>query len=293
MSVDALFAHLKTGTTEVCQCWSVTRRDGVAYGFTDHDGPISFGGMTFEADSGLTAAALANSTGLSVDNTEALGLLQSDVINEADIIAGRFDGAEIVNWLVQWSEPANRQVRFAGRIGEITRAAGQFQAELRGIADALNQPQGRSFLRVCSAVLGDGKCRFNLDQAGYRVETEAETSIENRTFRVTASGYVDRWFENGILTVMSGAAQGLQGVIKHDRKSGAKRDVTLWHPIRATIAPGDALRLDPGCDKRATTCRVKFDNLINFQGFPDMPGDDWLMAVPRGSDDADGGSLFR
>ncbi|MDO7631675.1 MAG: phage BR0599 family protein, partial [Loktanella sp.] len=47
------------------------------------------------------------------------------------------------------------------------------------------------------------------------------------------------------------------------------------------------------CDKRAENCRVKFDNLVNFQGFPDIPGEDWLMSVPRSDDDETGGSLVR
>ncbi len=44
----------------------------------------------------------------------------------------------------------------------------------------------------------------------------------------------------------------------------------------------DLLRLEAGCDKRAVTCRYKFDNFVNFQGFPHIPGDDWLVAGPRG-----------
>lgn len=35
-----------------------------------------------------------------------------------------------------------------------------------------------------------------------------------------------------------------------------------------------------GCDKRWATCRAKFGNGANFQGFPDVPGDDFLTAVP-------------
>ncbi len=43
-------------------------------GFTDHDTELSFeGGVVFQPETGMTAAALAQSTGLSVDNTEALG----------------------------------------------------------------------------------------------------------------------------------------------------------------------------------------------------------------------------
>ena len=47
------------------------------------------------------------------------------------------------------------------------------------------------------------------------------------------------------------------------------------------------------CDKRAATCQAKFDNFLNFRGFPHMPGEDWLTAYPRGGQAHDGGSLVR
>lgn len=50
---------------------------------------------------------------------------------------------------------------------------------------------------------------------------------------------------------------------------------------------GDArCRVDPAefpgetCDKQWATCRTKFSNGANFQGFPDIPGDDFLTAAP-------------
>ncbi len=44
------------------------------------------------------------------------------------------------------------------------------------------------------------------------------------------------------------------------------------------------------CDKRWTTCRATFGNGGNFQGFPDLPGDDFLTAVPVQGGRNDGGS---
>ena len=44
------------------------------------------------------------------------------------------------------------------------------------------------------------------------------------------------------------------------------------------------------CDKRWTTCVESFDNGVNFQGFPDIPGDDFLTARPVGTGRNDGGS---
>ncbi len=294
MSKAALIAHLQSDVTHVCQCWLIKRSDGATFGFTDHDCPLVFDGKMFQADSGMSAKALQASTGLSVDNTEAIGLLQSNVIDEADIIAGRFDGAEVFNWLVQWDNVENRQLRFAGTIGEITRQSGQFMAELRGVSEGLNQPLGRSYLRSCSAVLGDDDCAFNLNNAAYRAEIEVISVEDNRTFTVAAPGFNDRWFEQGKLTVLDGDAEGLTGAIKHDRKEpGGIHVITLWHPLRAAVQAGQEIRLDAGCDKRAETCRQKFGNFVNFRGFPDIPGDDWMMSVPRASGDDDGGSLTR
>ncbi|SEW04521.1 phage conserved hypothetical protein BR0599 [Cognatiyoonia koreensis] len=291
MSAADLHAHLAGGQTHVCQCWMIKRRDGRTFGFTDHDGPLVFDGVTFMADSGLSAKALSATTGLSVNNTEAVGLLQSDAIDPEDITAGRFDGAEVTNWLVQWDNVAARQVKFRGTIGEITRSAGAFEAELRGLTDPLNQPLGRSFIKSCSAVLGDVSCGFDLDDPAYYAESIVQKVTDETLLSLPVAGFNASWFAHGRLRVLDGRAKGMVGAIKHDRDAGL-RQITLWEPLTG-LATGDTVRLEAGCDKRADTCREKFANIANFRGFPHIPGDDWLVSVPRASADADGGSLNR
>lgn len=44
------------------------------------------------------------------------------------------------------------------------------------------------------------------------------------------------------------------------------------------------------CDKRWETCVGTFGNGVNFQGFPDIPGDDFLTAYPATGGRNDGGS---
>lgn len=44
------------------------------------------------------------------------------------------------------------------------------------------------------------------------------------------------------------------------------------------------------CDQRWATCRDRFANAVNFQGFPDIPGDDYLAAVPTAGERNDGRS---
>jgi len=289
--MSGLLAHLGLGVTTTCRCWALTRRDGVVMGFTDHDRALAFDGVAFRPDTGLSALALQQTTGLSVDNTEALGALSDAAIREADIEAGRYDGAELRAWLVNWQDVAARTLIFAGTIGELRRAGGAFEAELRGLTDALNVPLGRVYQKSCSAVLGDRDCGFDLDTPGYVAERAVEAVEENRVFRFgEMGGFAEDWFRHGVIRVLSGAATGLTGVIKRDRVEGMGRVIELWQPLGATVLQGDVLRIEAGCDKRMETCQFKFDNLLNFQGFPDIPGDDWTITDPTKSPALDGGS---
>lgn len=293
MSEASLYAHLKSGVTTTCRAWAVTRRDGQQFGFTDHDKGLSFDGIDFKADSGLTSRALQQTTGLAVDNTEAVGALSDAVVTEADLLSGRYDTAEVVAWLVNWADVADRVVQFRGTIGEVTRSAGAFRAELRGLTEALNQPQGRVFQRSCGAILGDRRCGFDLTEPGYYAQLAAGAVFDRRQFTFSAlPGFDDRWFERGRLVVLSGAAAGMVGLIKIDRQGSAGREVELWQSLGADIAPDDLVRVEAGCDKQPGTCRAKFSNFLNYRGFPHLPGDDWLSAYPSSSRPQTGGSLF-
>lgn len=286
-----LLTHLQGGVTHVCRAWAIARTDGQIFGFTDHDRTLAFDGIIFRADTGLSAMSLQQSTGLSVDNTEALGALSDAAVTEADIEAGRFDGAEVRSWLVNWAEPEQRQLIFRGTIGELRRAGGAFQAELRGLTEALNRPLGRVYQKPCTAVLGDRDCGFDTATPGYGAELTVEEVEERSRFAFrNVSGFEPGWFERGVLCGLDGACEGLKGIIKRDVEEQGRRVIELWHPMRAEIVPGDQVRLLAGCDKRMESCRLKFNNLVNFQGFPDLPGENWLMVQPSQSGEMSGGS---
>ncbi|MEX0348017.1 MAG: DUF2163 domain-containing protein [Paracoccaceae bacterium] len=283
--------HLESGLTTLCRCWAILRKDGTRHGSTDHDCDLEFDGLLFRADTGLTASALQQGTGLSVDNSEAVGALSDASTRAKDIEAGRYDGAEVFAWLVNWAEPEMRLMQFRGALGELRRAGGAFQAELRGLTDRLNRPIGRIYQKPCTAVLGDRRCGFDLNKPGYATELVVAETEEGTTFRwLELEGFSPGWFERGRLDVLDGAAKGLWGAVKIDRIHDGYRQIELWEPLRAVVAPGNRVRLAAGCDKRMETCRLKFNNLLNFQGFPDLPNEDWLMAVPKRSGSNKGGS---
>ncbi|MCA3447789.1 MAG: DUF2163 domain-containing protein [Rhodobacter sp.] len=289
---EELLAHLAGGVATLCRAWAVQRRDGVVLGFTDHDRDLKFDGLTYRAETGMTARALMQTTGFAVDNSEAVGALSSDAVTEADLLAGRYDAAEVRCWLVNWTDVRQRLLQFRGTFGEIVRSAGAFRAELRGLTEALNQPQGRVYQRDCAAILGDAQCRFDLGQPGFSAELAVQTHTERRVFVFSGvAGFAAGWFEKGRLRLLDGQARGVIGLIKTDRTEGGQRVIELWDRIGPPVAAGDRIRLEAGCDRQAATCQSKFNNFHNFRGFPHIPGEDWLLSYPTESGANDGGRL--
>jgi Phage conserved hypothetical protein BR0599/6-hydroxymethylpterin diphosphokinase MptE-like len=47
-----------------------------------------------------------------------------------------------------------------------------------------------------------------------------------------------------------------------------------------TIRIGDVFTVYPGCDKSASACKAKFDNIINHRGFPLIPGSNKALQTP-------------
>jgi len=58
--------------------------------------------------------------------------------------------------------------------------------------------------------------------------------------------------------------------------------ITLVEPMPYNIVTGiDTFKVFAGCDRRAITCRAKFNNLTNFRGEPYVPGNDYLLTTGR------------
>lgn len=291
-AAEALYAHLGSGTTTTCRAWDLQTKVGTVLGFTDHDLDLTFDGLVYKAGGGMTARAFEQSSGLAIDNSEALGVLSHDSISEAGIRRGDFDGASIRVWQVNWSNPDERVLHFTGSLGEIERTDGGFRAELLGLSEALNKERGHVFQTACSAVLGDQRCGFLLDQPGYTVSAPIASLAGTHTLKLESIGsFAARWFERGFLRIQSGAAEGFSTLIKNDRTSGTVRTIETWDQLPTDLGGADEVRLQAGCDKLSETCRLKFDNLVNFRGFPTIPGEDWLLTYPKADGKNDGGKL--
>ena len=289
---SALQAKLSSGVTTLCRCWIVTRRDGIKQGFTDHDDDVVLDAVTCRADTGVTGSEATAKHGMAVDASEISGALSDETLNEDDLAAGLYDSAAVELWLTDWSEPALRVLLARGSLGEVRRDGAAFVAELRGLSQALSQDSGRLYTTNCGADLGDGKCRVNLSSPAYRGSGSVVAVTGTSGF--TASGlaaYVDGWFTAGKLTFTGGANAGLAMEVKTHRR-GAIVSIDLWQAMAQPIAAGDTFTVTAGCDKRFATCHDRFNNIVNFRGFPHIPGNDVVLRSPvAGEPGNDGSSL--
>lgn len=208
---DEMAARIESGAATLCHVWRLRRADGTVMGFTDHDRDLEMDGTRCRASTGWTAGAGDSAVGLAAGSASAAGALDDAAITEADVAAGRYDGASVELWRVDWSEPSLKVRLWSGTLASIRREAGAFVAELEGPLARLERVVGRTYGRMCDARLGDARCGV--------------ANVAGRT-----------------------------------------------------------------CDKRWATCVGTFANGVNFRGFPDVPGDDFLTAYPAGGARNDGGS---
>lgn len=274
-----LAAHLAGGATTLCHCWRVSLRSGEIMGFTDHDQTLSFDGIAHEAETGFAATEVQSGLGLAIDNLDAAGALSSDRLSEARLKAGDFDDATVELWRVNWQDVAQRVLLKRGRLGEVTRGRGFFNAELRGLSTALNQPMGRLFQYGCDAVLGDGRCGVDVASPAFSAEVAVTSVSEMRRLALSGGqGFAAGFFARGTFLMLSGANAGRTGEIKFHRVVDGAAVIELWRPLPEPVLRGDLMRLRAGCDKQFATCAAKFGNAARFRGFPHMPGDDFVMS---------------
>jgi uncharacterized phage protein (TIGR02218 family) len=230
---------------------------------------------------------------LAVGGGEIRGALTATAIAEADVLAGLWDGANVETWLVNWSEVSQRLLLDTGVIGDITRTDGLFRAEVRGLAQELDEERGRIYSAGCGAILGDAWCRVDLNIANRRVRAAIARITGPNSFELDDLGFATAGdFTAGTVRIVTGAGAGERQEIMIHGQTGATAHIGLWQPVLPQIAVGTQVELTVGCDKSYDTCRRRFGNGANFRGFPHIPGNDFVVSYARRGDGGMDGEPF-
>lgn len=256
--------------------WRVIRRDGVTLGFTTHDRDLWFDGVLHRAAPGMVPSAIRRSTDFEPDSAEVQGALNHDSIAATDLALGRFDGARVLIGLVDW-ESLERHTIYRGTIGTVVEEAGTFSAGLESRKIELQRDPVPRTSPGCRAVFCGPGC--TLSAARFTHEgTVTGFDLEANTAKL-GPGIDPADLVGGSLRWLDGPHAGLTMGIVEALPDGLVLDAPL---DRAPPAAARVL-LREGCDRTIGTCASRFDNALNFQGEPHLPGNDLVTRYPSAS----------
>jgi uncharacterized phage protein (TIGR02218 family) len=264
--------------TSIAFCWRIERRDGLCIGFTTHDRDLIVGHLTYRAAPGMLPSAISMTDGFDADALEIGGALTSDAISEQDLRAGRWDGAAIRVFMVDWEQPDGEQVQVTrGELGDVSAQGTGFTAELRGPTALLDRPVVEQTSPECRAELGDKRCRIDM---AARVTVARIVEVPSEDVLQVSSGSIEaNAYAYGRLRWITGGNSGLESALL----SSAGLVLTLREPPVYPAAVGDLVEIREGCDKSFDTCTARFANGTNFRGEPYLPGMDLLTRYPGAS----------
>ncbi|WP_445191767.1 DUF2163 domain-containing protein [Sphingomonas sp. Tas61C01] len=259
----------------IALCWRVERCDGATIGLTTHDRDLIVDGLVHRAAPGMTPSAVVRGDGLEADTMDVGGALTSSAIDEADLIAGRWDGARVAIFAVDWVTGALHAALGEGRIGAVELGDEGFTAELRGASAALDRAVVETTSADCRAELGDKRCRIAM--AGRRRLLRV-VAVADAVATVDAEEPVANAYGGGVVRWIGGANGGLVSAVA----GSAGTTLTLHAVPPYAIVPGVLVEVIEGCDKTIATCVGRFGNAANFRGEPNLPGMDLLTRYPGG-----------
>lgn len=300
-------SHLQSDCTTLCTLFLCVRTDGFVVALTDLDRDVTYTStvgvkanvsVTYAAEDGMTRTADAANSDLSPDNLDVDAFLDSEAITEKDIRGKLYDAATIEIRVVNYADLTMGEVKIrVGTIGKIVTKNGVLTAELRGLLQQLANVIGDVYGPVCRAELGDVKCKVDMDKY---IQDGSVESVVSAVSIVPNAGLLQigsatpsnpapaGWFDDGILTWTSGDNSGLSNQIKS--WDGTTLIFTLpmfAQPTGGTPSVGDTFTITPGCNHSADPdtgdCQNKFQNIINFRGEPNIPGQDQVLkyAIPQ------------
>jgi uncharacterized phage protein (TIGR02218 family) len=273
-------AHLAGEVTSLAICWQLTLVGGTVMGFTDHTSDLTISSVLYKAATGFSPTSVETKDKFSVDNLDVAGILDAASITEADIMAGKYDFAEILIFMVNVTDLTQGIITHRrGWLGEVSLKNGQFVAEVRGLAQKLQQNIVELFSPTCRAVFGDTRCKANL--ASYTVGGTVNTITSRQVFISTAMTQAAGYFSGGEIQWLTGANAGRRMEIKQFGNT----QFTLVLPMPNNVAVGDTFNAIAGCDKTIGTCASRFNNALNFRGEPYVPGMDKMLATSATSND--------
>lgn len=251
--------------------------------------PGALGGEEGEEEDSLTWAASAISHGRLLQTPDARRSALDLTFALSDPFARRFLGPRtrqattLTIWRGHEQLPEELRAHWKGRVVSAKITGQRIQLTCESLFTTMRREGMRAkYQRLCRHALYARGCRLEIEDF---FTGGTLSALAGRVLTVPEAALVPAgWFAGGVLR-----HAGLLGSIRfHEGESltlgapmpelqAAYEGFLVLQEEAAADPEGEApapvvLEMAPGCDLRRDTCNAKFANLLNFGGFPDIPG---------------------
>lgn len=285
-TLSSAFLNNTIGKTMMAraQCIKIVLTNGTTLGFTSNTRPVTFieePNLVYKTN-GFTPSAFSATSTFSISNLNIDLVIDNINIKRSDLEKNKFNGAYVeyfeIDWTIKPYSYANIDKIMSGNIGTIKRSESKFETEFNSKTSHYQQIFTRKLTATCMNEFGDAMCQVDLAPFTF-IDTIASITTQ-RIFSLSTISQVDGYFVEGTLEVTSGAAVG--EIIRVKDWVNSSKTVTMQLPFVEQLQVGDSIKIIRGCRNTKSDCITLFDNMLNFNAFPNLPGQDFL-ATGKGS----------
>lgn len=273
----------------VADLFTLTLVDGTVLRYTSGDQDIVYGGNTYssggvsdvlmelDTTSGMKLQLGTQSQTMVVQVAPRNGQLSGIPFITACVF-GVLDGAtvrrDIAIMPTYGNVAAGVVLMFLGRVAEVDIGDTQISINVNSPTELFNQSMPRNLYQPgCINTLYDASCTVNPET--YRADYHVAAGSTTTMLLLVDQSIRSKYFDQGKVWIRSGAASGQRRNIRQWTMGSSPEASTafIWPPLTVAPSAGDSVSLYPGCNKSPTDpdgC-IKFNNLPNFRGFPDVP----------------------
>ena len=227
--------------------------------FTSHDQDVTYGGNTY------TASAIRHQ---GVNTTGQIERVTIDVLfPKSDTFAQTYfspDYSDVITLTILRGHhtDADTQVMWKGRVISYEAMYDEIKITCESIQTTMRRAGLRGkFQRTCRHSLYSDQCGVDLGTESITATVDAISGLSVTLSFASSDETADGYFRGGIL---------IKGTEYGYITSDVGNVVTLQYAVPG-LAVSDSISVAPGCDLSQATCVSKFNNIVNFGGFPYIP----------------------
>lgn len=242
------------------------------YYYANAEQDITFGSQTYTAlgikrgKVGTHMTSKVDEINVSFDNTDrAFSTL---------FLAGDFQGRQLIIKKVlrgYLSDGDYYITMFDGKVDGVNVSSQLVSVRVVSWLDAVTKLYpGRSFQRQCNYRLGDIACTIYMTAEANKQTGIATNGSTSTTIQTTDLSESDDHWNNGYIKVTAGTNAGFSRPV-YTFAAGATASIVLRLPFPEACDNTSQFEIYRGCAKTESDCNDKFDNIINYGGYPTIP----------------------